>query len=96
MRSFLFLIACLPVLITWNGSKRGLFLTLGVTLFLLVGGLSMFQAYWMPATLRIVHSLEILADELVYTGILVSLFIVGQHQKFEASTAVIASSMRGE
>ena len=67
VRSFLFLIACLPVLIAWNGSNRGLFLTLGLTLFLLVGGLSMLQAYWMPATLRVVHSLEILADEMVYT-----------------------------
>jgi hypothetical protein len=75
VRSFLFLIACLPVLIAWNGSNRGLFLTLGLTLFLLVGGLSMLQAYWMPTALRVVHSLEILADEIVYTGILVILFV---------------------
>ena len=74
VRSFLFLMACLPVLITWKGTSRGLFLTLGLTLFLLVGGLSMPQAYWMPMTLRVVHSLEILADEMVYTGILVILF----------------------
>lgn len=73
VRSFLFLIACLPVLIAWNGSNRGLVLTLGLTLFLLVGGLSMLQAYWMPATLRVVHSFEILADEMLYAGILVVL-----------------------
>ena len=74
-RSFLFLVACLPVFIAWNGSNRGLFLTLGLTLFLLVGGLSMLQAYWMPSTLRVVHSLEILADEMAYTGMMVMLFI---------------------
>ena len=74
-RSFLFLFACLPVFIAWNGSNRGLFLTLGLTLFLLVGGLSMLQAYWMPSTLRVVHSLEILADEMAYTGMMVMLFI---------------------
>jgi hypothetical protein len=45
-----------------------------LTLFLLVGGLSMLQAYWLPAELRLIHSLEILADELVYAGILVGLF----------------------
>ncbi len=49
IRSLLFLIACLPILITWQASKRKLFLTLGFSLFLLVGGLSMLQAYWMPA-----------------------------------------------
>jgi len=74
MRSILFLIACLPLLIAWQASTCRLFLTLGITLFLLVGGLNMFQAYWMPANLRIIHSLEILAGELVYSAILVVLF----------------------
>jgi hypothetical protein len=74
LRSLLFLLACLPVLILWQASPRRLFWVLGLTLFLLVGGLNMLQAYWMPAVLRIVHSMEILADELVYTGILVILF----------------------
>ncbi len=74
VRSLLFLLACLPVLILWQASPRRLFWVLGLTLFLLVGGLNMLQAYWMPAVLRITHSLEILADELVYTGILVILF----------------------
>lgn len=73
IRSLLFLIACLPLMITWQGSKRKLFLTLGLALFLLVGGLSMLQAYWMPATLRIIHSLEILAGELLYSAVLVAL-----------------------
>lgn len=73
LRSLLFLLACLPVLILWQGSKRSLFLSLGVTLFLLVGGLSMLQAYWMPGTLRIVHSLEILAGEMVYAAVVVIL-----------------------
>ena len=76
VRSLLFLIACLPVLILWQASPRRLFWVLGLTLFLLVGGLSMLQAYWMPTTLRLVHSLEILADELVYAGVLVALFSV--------------------
>ena len=74
IRSVLFLLACLPILIAWQGSNRSLFLTLGLSLFLLVGGLSMLQAYWMPVQLRIIHSLEILADELVYSAVLVALF----------------------
>jgi len=74
LRSLLFLLACLPVLILWQDSQRGLFLTLGLILFLLVGGLSMLQAYWLPASLRLIHSLEILADELVYMAVLLVLF----------------------
>ncbi|MBE0669213.1 MAG: hypothetical protein IH588_01375 [Anaerolineales bacterium] len=74
VRSLLFLLACLPVLILLQSSSRRTFWVLGLTLFLLVGGLSMLQAYWLPAELRLIHSLEILADELVYAGILVVLF----------------------
>ena len=74
VRSLLFLIACLPVLVLWQAEPRRLFWVLGLNLFLLVGGLNMLQAYWMPTNLRIIHSLEILADELVYTGVLVALF----------------------
>ena len=73
LRSLLFLIACLPVLILLPSSPRHMFWMLGLTLFLLVGGLSMLQAYWLPTELRLIHSLEILADELVYAGILVLL-----------------------
>lgn len=74
LRSLLFLIACLPVLILLQASPRRMFWVLGLTLFLLVGGLSMLQAYWLPTELRLIHSLEILAGELVYAGILVLLF----------------------
>ncbi len=74
LRSLLFLLAGLPVLILWQSSRRGLILTLGLVLFLLVGGLNMLQAYWMPANLRLIHSLEILADELVYAAVLAALF----------------------
>lgn len=74
LRSLLFLFACLPVLILLQVSPRRMFWMLGLILFLLVGGLSLLQAYWLPTELRIIHGLEILADELVYAGILVILF----------------------
>jgi hypothetical protein len=81
IRSLLFLLACLPVLILWDTSARRLFWVLGLNLFLLVGGLNMLQAYWMPVNLRIIHSLEILADELVYSAVLVILFIRSKASK---------------
>ena len=73
LRSLLFLVVCLPVLITWKLSDRRLMLSLGLTLFLLVGGLGMLYAYWLPPILRITHGLEIFADEMVYTGVLLFL-----------------------
>jgi len=75
LRSLLFLLACLPVLIMWRGSRLRLFITLGSALFVLVGGLYMLQSYWYPITMRVVHSLEILADSLVYAGVLATLLV---------------------
>jgi len=72
IRSILFFLACFPVFIMWKKSKRNLFYSLGFALFVLVG-LLMFGAYWMPLIIRIPHSLEILADSFVYSGVLVAL-----------------------
>ena len=90
LRSLLFLVVCLPVLVTWKLSDRRLFLALGLTLFLLVGGLGMLYAYWLPPILRITHGLEIFADEMVYTGAL--LFLLRNpagHSKRELVSAAI-------
>lgn len=75
LRSLLFLLGCLPVLIMWRGSSLRLFIVLGSALFIFVGGLYMLQSYWYPVTMRVVHSLEILADSLVYAGVLVALLV---------------------
>ena len=73
LRSLLFLLACVPVLIVWQGSQRRLFIILGSALFILTGGLYMVQSYWLPLSMRVAHSLEILADTFVYTGALIVL-----------------------
>jgi hypothetical protein len=73
LRTVLFLLACLPVLMSWRGSNWSLFAALSVALFMFVGGANLLQAYWLPPVLRVVHSLEILADEIVYAGALVIL-----------------------
>jgi hypothetical protein len=73
VRSVLFLFACLPIVIVWQRSKRRLFLSLSFALFVLVGFLYMLGAYYMPLAVRIPHTLEILADSLVYAGVLVAI-----------------------
>ncbi len=74
LRSLLFLLACLPVMVLWQKSARSLFIRLGVALFVLVG-LQTATAYFMPLSLRLPHTLEILADEFVYAGVLVGLLV---------------------
>ena len=73
VRSVLFLVASLPVLIAWQKSRRNLVLSLGFAMFVLVGALLLIPAYWLPLTLRVPHSLEILADSMVYALVLVVL-----------------------
>lgn len=72
-RSVLFLLACLPIIVLWQKSARSLFMRLGLALFILVGFVMLMSAYWMPLSIRVPHSLEILADEFVYAGVLVAL-----------------------
>lgn len=77
VRSILFVLACLPIIVTWRGTRRSLFLSLGFALFVLVGLLYMLAAYWMPPMVRVPHSLEIMADSFVYAGVLVALLAGG-------------------
>ncbi len=77
VRSFLFILCVLPVFIAWKGNRMTLFLALSVALFLLVGGVAMIQAIWLPAILRIAHSIEILADSITHAAGLVFLLAPG-------------------
>ena len=71
VRSVFFFLACLPLIIAWQGSKLRLSLYLGLALFYLVGFQALLIANWMPWSLRLPHLLEILADEFVYAWALV-------------------------
>jgi hypothetical protein len=74
-RSVLFLLVCLPVLVMWRGSRRGLVLSLGFAMSVLVGFMSVITSYWFPWQMRLFHGLEILADSFVYAGVLVALLV---------------------
>jgi hypothetical protein len=74
LRSGLFFLFSMPVLIWWRGTQRGLWLSLGFSLFILTAFMPILTAYWFPWQMRLFHGLELLADGLVYAGILVVLF----------------------
>ncbi len=75
LRSSLFFLAALPILIVWSGSRRQLTVLLGIAFFVLVGLFGMIQAYWLAPILQVLHNIEILADSVVYAGILAVLFV---------------------
>lgn len=73
-RSVLLLLASLPVLACWERSRRSLFFSLGLGLWVLIGLMWTVMSYWMDPGMRVVHSLEVFADAMLYTGVLVTLF----------------------
>jgi hypothetical protein len=82
-RSILYLLATLPVLILWNGTRRRLTVGLGLALTVMVGWFPLLQASFLPTALRVAHSLEICADSFVYALALV-LLLAGR-QRFAVS-----------
>ncbi|MGE5553348.1 MAG: hypothetical protein ACM3XZ_05435 [Betaproteobacteria bacterium] len=76
VRSLLFLLAVLPVLVLWHAA-RSVFPALGVALFILVGWTPVFVAYWLPKPLRLTHGLEILVDSLACAWVVAKL--LGPH-----------------
>ncbi|MCL4262930.1 MAG: hypothetical protein KJ069_06930 [Anaerolineae bacterium] len=87
VRSVFYFLACLPILMAWQGSRRNLIIYLGVALFYFVGFQPLSIATWMPWSLRLPHLLEILADEFVYAWALVMLVGVEKQPQLEASPA---------
>jgi len=87
VRSALFLLACLPIVVIWQRSKRNLFLSLGFALFVLVGFLYMLGAYYMPLAVRVPHTLEILADSFTHAGLLIVLLAKSNSQTIQTLEA---------
>ncbi len=74
LRSALFLLASVPLVMLWRKSRAGLFVALGLAHAMLVGIFGLLQASWMPTVLRVTHSIEITFDSFAYAGVLVLSF----------------------
>jgi hypothetical protein len=75
MRSGFALLAALPILVAWRGSWRRFVWTFGLSLFVVSGLYGLMQAFWMPWTLRGIHSVELLLDSLAYGWLLAVLLL---------------------
>lgn len=74
LRSVLFLAASLPFIAIWKGSRRGLWLALGLTHAVVVGLYGLVGATFFPPIMRIAHGIEMTCDGFAYAGLLVLLF----------------------
>ncbi|MBN1505801.1 MAG: hypothetical protein JW955_03090 [Sedimentisphaerales bacterium] len=80
-RSVLFLLAAMPILILWSGSRRQLVMALGLAFYVLVGLFGMLQSYWLAPTLQILHNTEIFVDSMVYALALAVLLVHPEETK---------------
>ena len=80
-RSVLFLMAAIPVLVMWSGSRRQLIGALGLAFYVLVGLFGMIQSYWLAPTLQVLHNTEMLIDSMVYAWALAVLLVRPEETK---------------
>jgi hypothetical protein len=86
-RSLLFLLATIPIFFYWTRSRRSLVLSLGAALAAMVGVTAMIEAAWLPATVRIVHGVEITVDSLAHAWAMVALLAPRRHPRSDETTA---------
>jgi hypothetical protein len=75
IRSLIALLAGLPILVAWPGSRQRLAWTFGLNLFVVAGLFGLIQAYWMPWTLRSIHTVELFLDSVGYGWLLAILLL---------------------
>jgi hypothetical protein len=74
IRSLIFLATSLPFVALWKGSRRNLWLALGLAHAFTIGLYGLVGATFLPMALRVAHSAEITCDSFAYAGLLVLLF----------------------
>ena len=88
LRGFLFVGAQTPLIATLKASNRACFLSLASLFFIAGAFIPFITNTSLPLFLKSVHGLEILADSLVYAGILTYLFRVSSHFRRTASQSI--------
>ena len=73
IRSTLFLLTTIPIIINWTSSKTQLILALGFAHFVMVFAYDFYLAIVMPIELVLIHGIEILFDSFVYSWVLIKI-----------------------
>jgi hypothetical protein len=80
LRSLFFLLVTIPILATWSASRRSLFIALAAAFSAMVGVAGLIESAWLPTSMRVIHSVEIIADSIVHAWVLVALLVPGRHR----------------
>jgi len=75
VRSLIALLAVLPILVVWPASRWRFAWIVGLNLFVVAGLYGLIQAYWMPWTLRSIHTVELFLDSMVYAWLVTGLLL---------------------
>lgn len=93
LRSALFLLASLPIIILWKRSRGSLILSLGLAHWVVVGLFGLVQTLLFPPVLRIAHSLEIGGDSFLYAALLTCLLFPRPSEQTVSSAAPVAHQL---
>lgn len=92
LRSAMFLVVSLLVIVAWHASRMRLVVGLGLGHFAAVGFVGLVQATFLPAVLRWTHGVEILADSMFYALVLVWLLLPRKQGREKSAVGSAASS----
>ena len=92
VRGVLFLVATLPIALLWKKSRGAFIVSVGLAYAVAVGAFQLVQGTFLPAILRVVHSVEIAADSFVYAAILGFLFITSDETRKNETKTMSASA----
>lgn len=62
LRGALYLLAVLPIIVLWRGSRRALWLWVGSAILIQIAVTPILLAYWYPLAFRMAHALELIID----------------------------------
>lgn len=91
LRSLFFLAASFPAVLLWTKSRRQFILAMGLAHAMTVGIFQLAGASFLPAVLRVAHSLEITADSFAYAAVLGLLFIRSRATESSQVTKAVAA-----
>ena len=87
LRGALQLLAVLPVIVFWNGSKRKLVVAIALAFFVFVAAYDIVLAYRVPIVLAVIHGIEVLVTSLIYSWVLVILLAPEWPERGSGATA---------
>jgi hypothetical protein len=96
LRGALYLLASLPIVVTWSGSRRGFILAFGIAFFVFTGLFGMVQAFWLPVQIRLIHTVEFFADSMTYACALAVLFRISSTNCREVLPRAHVASVMGD